>query len=229
MSIALRLARYAALHAAAQSAGLGFLSESERRRHDSFSAAARRQHFRASRWLARELLAERYGGQAQDWVLTSEPGAAPGIAAGPETALHLGLSHSGEWVGCAVSAAPVGLDIETVTRPRKVAALAETACTEAERAELAALPPAPQLLAFYRMWTLKEAWLKQRGLGIDFSLMRGLEAAPADGAPPSALTLLDPRAGLCVAVTADTVVEPLLLQGEPEFETRRWTLVCRGS
>ncbi|AXQ29282.1 hypothetical protein D0B54_11535 [Solimonas sp. K1W22B-7] len=229
MSITLRLARYAALDAAAQSAGLGFLSSSERRRHDSFTAAARRQQFVASRWLARELLAEHYGGQPLDWELSSEPNAPPAVASGDYRHLKLGLSHSGGWVGCAVSEHPVGLDLETLTRPRKVMLIAATACNEAECAELSALPPDRQLAVFYRMWTLKEAWLKQRGLGLDFSLMRGLHAQPAKGAA-SALTLESSAAGLCAAVTADAISGPLNLQAEGlRFETSGWSLESRGS
>lgn len=226
MTVAVRLARYAPVYAAARAAGLDFFSDSERIRYESFAAAARREQFTAARWLLRCLLAELHGIAPSSWALSAEAGVAPRILSPGEPPLHVSLSHSGEWVACAVAGVPVGLDLETTSRPRKVAPLAQQCCTSDEQRELAVMEPAAQLQAFYRMWTLKEAWLKQRSLGLDFSLMRGLVARPAGGdLPATALSLFDEKAGLRLAVTMDIVVQPLPVQAEGlSFTTERWHL-----
>ena len=114
------------------------------------------------------------------------------------------MSRSSARMACVVSASPVGIDLEIVTRPRKVGPLSRQSCSDEEQAELAALPPEQQLQAFYRMWTQKEAWLKQRGLGIDFSLMRGLRVRDAAmGALVNGLGYLDAAAGLRLALSGE--------------------------
>lgn len=215
MILTVRLARYAPTWTEAQSAGLDFLGEEERRRLDTFKAAARREQFVAARWLARRMLIEQRGGTPGDWELGAIAHTPPRLLRGPDPALHVGLSHSGEWMACVVSTTPVGIDLETVTRPRKVAPLARQSCSDEEQAELSALPPERQLAAFYRMWTQKEAWLKQRGLGIDFSLMRGLRVrTAAAGEPANALGYLDDAAGLRLALSAEQLTQGQRIEGE---------------
>ncbi len=204
MILALRLARYAPTWAVAEAAGLDFLGSEERERLGSFKAAARREQFVAARWLARQMLIEQRGGAPVDWELGAIAHTPPRLVRGPDPALHVGLSHSGDWMACVISTLPVGIDLETVTRPRKVTPLARQSCSEEEQALLATLPPEQQLAAFYRMWTQKEAWLKQRGLGIDFSLMRGLRVRDAAaGEPVNGLGYFDASAGLRMALSAE--------------------------
>jgi len=226
MILALRLARYAPTWAEAQAAGLDFLGAQERERLGSFKAAARREQFVAARWLARRLLIEQRGGSPGDWELGAIAHTPPRLVRGPDSSLHVGLSHSGDWMACVVSTAPVGIDLETVTRPRKVAPLARQSCSEEEQALLAALPPEQQLAAFYRMWTQKEAWLKQRGLGIDFSLMRGLRVrdAAADE-PANGLGYFDAAAGLRMALSAETLQRGQRIEGDGlSFVEEAWRL-----
>jgi 4'-phosphopantetheinyl transferase len=206
MILALRLARYAPTWAVAEAAGLEFLGTEERERLGTFKAAARREQFVAARWMARQLLMEQRGGAPGDWELGAIAHTPPRLIRGPDPSLHVGLSHSGEWMACVVATSSVGIDLETVTRPRKVAPLARQSCSEEEQALLASLPPEQQLASFYRMWTQKEAWLKQRGLGIDFSLMRGLRVRDAmPGEPVNGLGYFDAEAGLRLALSSENL------------------------
>lgn len=229
MSLAVRLARYAPAYAEAQAAGLEFLGEEERLRRDSFKPAARREQFVAARWLARQMLVALRGGALADWQLGAIAHTPPRVLQGPDPSLQVGLSHSGEWIACVVAAFPIGIDLETVTRPRKVAPLAQQACSDEEQAQLAALPPEQQLQDFYRMWTQKEAWLKQRGLGLDFSLMRGLAALPTASAQANALSLFDADAGLRLALTADQLPAAITVEGAAFGERAWWRLEQRAS
>ncbi|WP_431049741.1 4'-phosphopantetheinyl transferase family protein [Roseateles sp. L2-2] len=128
---------------------------------------------------------------------------------------HVNLSHSGDWLFAGGCALPIGVDLE-VLRPRRGDLLAlsrqvhgDAQCAEIER--LRALGRDDDALAaFYGWWTLKEAWLKCRGRGLDFAQMRALDFHPIDdvGVPADA-----PRAdcacarleglGLMLAVVVD--------------------------
>lgn len=207
-AIRLGLVRDGSPLAATLPADLAFLGIEEQARAAQFTAVRRRQQFLLGRWLVRCMLAQRFGQRPQDWQLSAPASGAPAILSPLPSPLHFSLSHSGDWAGCALAAVPVGLDLETPQRPRRIAELARRVCTPAEQAELATLPAPAQARAFSRMWTLKEAWLKQQGLGIDSMRMRRLQAQPATGSAVNALTF-ENREGLQGALSTDTTVGPL--------------------
>ena len=78
--------------------------------------------------------------------------------------IHFSLSHSGDRVMCAVSRSPVGCDVEeaeeTEADLRRIRYVARC-LTESER-ELALADSS----AFYRIWTLKESFVKLTGQGL---------------------------------------------------------------
>lgn len=73
--------------------------------------------------------------------------------------LFVSISHSEDMVACAVSDAPVGIDIQKI-RPISPA-LSRHLCTP-EEAEYAGT----SLHRLYEIWTGKEAWFKKQGTGI---------------------------------------------------------------
>ncbi len=83
--------------------------------------------------------------------------------------LHFSLSHSGMAAMCAVADRPVGCDIQVVT-PRSLR-LAERFFTAAEQTRIfsQATEDARQEM-FYRIWTLKESFVKCLGLGLALPL-----------------------------------------------------------
>ncbi|MES2935269.1 MAG: 4'-phosphopantetheinyl transferase superfamily protein, partial [Pseudomonadota bacterium] len=160
--------------------GAKFLQVSERRRLAGITQAGRRDEFIASRWLARKTLCANFGGTAGDWDIAAEHGQAP-LVTGPAPA-YLSMSHSGEWIAVAVSDGAVGLDIERVKQRKNTLALARMAATPRESLALEALQEPARSALFIQFWTIKEAWLKSRGSGLDFDLMRRLtneEATPS--------------------------------------------------
>ncbi|HEY3380267.1 MAG TPA: 4'-phosphopantetheinyl transferase superfamily protein [Vicinamibacterales bacterium] len=80
--------------------------------------------------------------------------------------LHFNLSHSGEWIACAMAAGPVGIDVEVVHPMVDLPAAQFMSGDELERH--LDLDPGARVHNFYRLWTIKECVLKALGTG--FSL-----------------------------------------------------------
>ncbi len=122
---------------------------------------------------------------------------------------HVNLSHSGDWLFAGACALPIGVDLE-VLRPRRgdLLALSRQVHGEAQCAEIDRLRTMGRdvdaLAVFYGWWTLKEAWLKCRGRGLDFAQMRALEFQPIDdtGVSADADATVDPNADAHVDVDA---------------------------
>jgi 4'-phosphopantetheinyl transferase len=101
---------------------------------------------------------------------------------------HFSLSHSGERVLCAVSALPVGCDIEKLGRD--TASLARRFFHPKERDWLFSLPEEEQGAAFFQIWTGKESFIKAIGLGLSQPLD---SFAMLPGEPVALTQNVDPR------------------------------------
>jgi len=98
-----------------------------------------------------------------DWLFTASDNGKPYIA-GATNALDFNLSHSRDWLACAVAAgAPVGVDLEFCDPRREVMKLARRFFCPQEVLALSATGTALQQDLFYDYWTLKEAAVKARG------------------------------------------------------------------
>lgn len=80
----------------------------------------------------------------------------------PGSPIRFSLSHSGETVACAISDAPVGLDLEA-EQPLKEALLHRFFSEQEQRLVLGSACPAS---AFTELWTKKESYLKATGEGL---------------------------------------------------------------
>ena len=81
-----------------------------------------------------------------------------------KTPLWFNLSHSGDDIALLVSdEGEVGCDIEVIRPRANWRALANELFSSAEHAEIEAEQSDKQLAAFWRIWTRKEAIVKQRG------------------------------------------------------------------
>jgi 4'-phosphopantetheinyl transferase len=162
-STRLTLQSIEAVHSGLSGLGLDWLGDAERERLSTMTAPRRRAQFITGHWLARQCLAARAGGRWQDYTLSAPEDGAPQVLAAPASAgdpEYFSLSHSGDWLACAVSPLPVGVDVECSDRARDFQALNDWMH---EPAALRDAPGGPQELQawFYAQWTLKEAWLKQ--------------------------------------------------------------------
>jgi 4'-phosphopantetheinyl transferase len=162
-AVALAWSRLAPLAAAHGAHAESWLSQAEQHKLARMRSPERRAQFVAGRWLLRELLARCHGGTPQDWQLSAPEHGPPTVLAPVKVPLHLALSHSSDLVAGAISAEPVGVDVECPQRQRDVTGLAALCCDVREQAQLQSLPADQREALFYALWTAKEAWLKRHG------------------------------------------------------------------
>lgn len=82
-------------------------------------------------------------------------------------AVSFNLTHSHEMGVVALCREnAIGVDVEYVEKIRPFSALARRYFSDTEADYLNALSGTAQRIAFYKIWTLKESWLKATGLGI---------------------------------------------------------------
>ena len=134
------------------------LNAAEREKTLRFRKREDRLRCAVGRLLIRALASERLG-RANVSVLVSEYGK-PFFA--QENAVHFSLSHSGKLVVLAFGELPLGVDVEEC-RPL---VWRELACVfGAEERALLETDKDP-LRLFYRLWTVREAFSKEEGLGL---------------------------------------------------------------
>ena len=89
----------------------------------------------------------------------------------PDCEFSFNLSHSGQWLVCAVGlGADLGVDIERHKPERDHLRLAQRYFDPAEARALQLMEGEQRIAYFYDFWTLKEAWLKATGLGLSGGL-----------------------------------------------------------
>ncbi|UEM24977.1 4'-phosphopantetheinyl transferase superfamily protein (plasmid) [Skermanella mucosa] len=94
--------------------------------------------------------------------------------------LEFNLSNTNGMVACAVAAdREIGIDVENLERAGDLMEIAGRFLAPAEVADLRSLPPAGRTRRFFTYWTLKEAYIKARGLGLSIPLDR-FAIDPAD-------------------------------------------------
>lgn len=194
MSLICALAQHSQL-VEALPATTSWLNEGEARRLARFGSEPRRQHFLTGRWLARMTLSR---SMADERPLDIDAEGRSHVRGQPP--LFLSISHSGDWVACAVASDPIGVDIEDLSRRRDFAALAQTVHSPAQCAALAAAPEAEHAAMFYAWWTLKEAWFKRQGLGLDLGRMRTLEYSDTSAEEMDAACFVDAQRGLVLSL-----------------------------
>lgn len=120
--------------------------------------------FALGREMARSLVGAALGVAPDAWTWRDGPHGRPEVA-DPATDLHFNLSHSAGVVICALARRTVGVDVEDLTRRAPDPAIVNRYCSPSETADVATDVPgwADRFLTY---WTLKEAYLKARGLGI---------------------------------------------------------------
>ena len=164
----------AALAAAAAQRFSEWLSPDEYERWRRFHLEADRQRFLLARALVRSLLGAYVQQAPASLQFTRSPYGKPELvqpAATPEQTLKFNLSHTRGLLVLAVTAADeIGVDVESITREAEMLALAERYFAASEVAMLRAADPLQLHELFFRLWTLKEAYVKARGLGLQLGL-----------------------------------------------------------
>ena len=90
----------------------------------------------------------------------------PYLSSRPE--IFFNVSHSGKCVICTVSDVECGVDIEDVSAPHEMMALAQRYMSALEVSAM--MMSEDPNAAFCRLWTLRESYVKMRGRGFDIGL-----------------------------------------------------------
>ena len=162
----------------------GLLAEDEVARSSRFIRPRDRERFAVARGRLRMLLGAELG------VRAASIGFRYGVRGKPDLAspldrsgLRFSLSHSADRALVAITRhRAIGCDLEAVRELRSGTDLARRIFAPAEIEALERLDGEPWRRAFFRCWTLKEAWLKARGDGLTFPTRR-FTVAIAPGEP----------------------------------------------
>lgn len=82
--------------------------------------------------------------------------------------IQFNISHSGNWVVCALGDSPVGIDVEVI-KPISLE-IAKEFFSKDEYYTLINQPEELKLKFFYMLWTLKESYIKAEGKGFSIPL-----------------------------------------------------------
>jgi 4'-phosphopantetheinyl transferase len=148
------------------------LSADETTRQNRFVFAKDRHLYLVSRAVVRATLSRYADVDPAAWVFSTNAHGKPDIAHPVRLPpLRFNLSHCDGLVALAVTLdCDVGIDAENIGRPVPVLDLARRCFSPAEAAELARWPARRQRERFYDYWTLKEAYIKARGMGLSIPL-----------------------------------------------------------
>ena len=150
------------------------LDPGERRRADRFRFARDRDAYIAAHALLRAMLSAQAEIAPHDWKFVASALGKPEIdpvLGRPD--LRFSLSHTRGMVACAVGLEhDLGVDVEAGRDTLPVIEMAQRHFAPAEAGLIAEVPPAERNALFYRIWTLKEAYVKATGEGITARLDR---------------------------------------------------------
>lgn len=156
------------LHAApaAGTRALEWLTAAERDRYGRFRRDVDRRMFLLGRVMARSIVGRALGTSPVAWPWREGPRGRPEIDI-PDCPMAFNIAHSGGLVACAFSwTGEVGVDIEDRRRARLDPDMVTRCCSPAEAADVRSREGDRWRDRFLQYWTLKESYLKARGLGV---------------------------------------------------------------
>jgi len=152
---------------------LPWLSDDERARVERLKLDRVRLEYVMTRVLVRQTLSYVEPSiEPAQWTFERNEHGKPEVV-GPISAgrLRFNLSNTFGLVACAITRdRDLGLDVEDRQRNSDTLAIADRYFSESEVAALRALPEHQQHQRFFEYWTLKEAYIKARGLGLAIPL-----------------------------------------------------------
>jgi 4'-phosphopantetheinyl transferase len=205
------------------------LSSSELARAARFHFVEHRNRYIVAHGWLRQLLSDYLSIPAAAVEFDYGPQGKPVLAGSPNSsALQFNMTHSEGLALVAVArGTPVGIDVERVRTLEDAGDLVARFFSTRESSEFKSLPDDQKPLAFFNLWTRKEAWLKATGEGITHLLDR-VEVSFMPGAPARLLSLPDrfpPTSNwtICDITPCPGFAAAVVAAGERgEFECRRW-------
>jgi 4'-phosphopantetheinyl transferase len=148
------------------------LAKEETARHARFLAEEPRRQYLFTRALVRTVLSRYAAVPPEAWAFARNEHGRPEVS-GPVGAarLRFSLSNTRGLVACAVARThDVGADVEDLESRVGTRAIASQFLSPLEVAALQSQPIETQRRRFFEYWTLKEAYVKARGLGLSIPL-----------------------------------------------------------
>lgn len=152
----------------------GLLSDDERAREPGFHFAKDRLRYVLTRVLIRTTLSRYAAPAPAAWHFRNNEYGRPEIVCTGEAgadSLRFNVSHTDGLIALAVTRRrEVGVDTEQLRERGAVLPLAERFFSAEEASALRELPQEQQQQRFFEYWTLKEAYIKARGMGLSIPL-----------------------------------------------------------
>ncbi|WP_353853823.1 4'-phosphopantetheinyl transferase superfamily protein [Bacillus sp. Bos-x628] len=171
--------------------------------------------------LIRQIIHHMHGTPIDQIAFDTEENGKPVVRQIPS--FHFNLSHSGDWIVCAVDDAPVGIDIEEI-KPIDLA-IAKRFFSPEEYTDLLSKPAEQQEAYFFHLWSMKEAFIKMTGKGLSYGLSSFTARLSADGQASLTLPAHEPP---CYVKTfsLDPAYQMAVCSRKPIFTEKIETLTC---
>jgi 4'-phosphopantetheinyl transferase len=145
------------------------LEPAELRRMNAFRFERHRREYLVTRALVRTTLSRYRPGAPEAWRFRTNEYGRPTLE--DPAGLYFNLANHPTMVVCAVARhLDIGVDVEPLDRAGDLLELAPTVFSPVELAELGALPADARRDRALALWTLKEAYIKARGMGLSLPL-----------------------------------------------------------
>lgn len=151
---------------------MGLLSGEERQQQQRFYFSRDRHRYLVTRALVRTMLSDYSAVRPEDWRFTPGAHGRPEITnpAPFDTPLSFNISHTRDMIMLGIAQRAIGVDVESVQIERSSLEIARRYFSSREVTDLNAVPQAEQYEHFFHYWTLKEAYIKARGMGLSLPL-----------------------------------------------------------
>jgi 4'-phosphopantetheinyl transferase len=141
------------------------LSSEELDHYERLRFPEHQRDYLVSHALTRHTLSRYRDVEPRAWTFQRNPFGKPVLPL--SQGLHFNLSHTHGLAVCAITASgEVGVDVEFHANSESLVDIADQYFSAGEIADLNALPESQRGSAFFRYWTLKEAFIKARGEGL---------------------------------------------------------------
>ncbi len=149
-----------------------FLTMEEKTQWQRFHFARHRHQYLVTRALIRTLLSRYLPGHPAEWRFSkNEYGKPEVIPFSGMMPLRFNLSHTEGLIACGVVLEhDIGVDVEDIERSGDQLGIADRFFSDREVNDLFALPLDSQKSRFFDYWTLKESYIKARGMGLSIPL-----------------------------------------------------------
>ncbi len=143
-----------------------FLAVDERERWQRFHFDRHKHQYLVTRALVRTTLSQYADAKPENWTFSKNQYGKPAIKE-PESGLFFNLSNTETLIVCAVSRQDnLGIDVENVQHQSSTVAIARRFFSAQEVDELLGVAEKRQRRRFFQYWTLKESFIKAKGMGL---------------------------------------------------------------